>query len=363
MVVTIKCYHPPSKRISDWAIGSVTAVEATLNNVFVATDGGLLRYGKYSGTNETLPRWYDPVIIDDATASAVIVADYNNDTYPDLIADFDDRITCYYGPGFETNSSQLGGKGLLAAATGEVVTNDDLTLWGETTEVLMPATANAAVVAGNQVYASVDADVWRFWNNESIQVGAKLTQFKSLTVMDNVAIVSNGTEVTACNRTCDAILKGTSLRDLRVADVDGDGSLDLLGVNGTNDVLWYERDARVNLWRARSVSGGSSFAVADVDADGAPDVVVVYRGLVNDTGSVGPGFRVSWSPNVCVGGSDSSAHHVNNLIVIGLLIGIGLLAACAFIGVMCRIHFSKLSHRRTSEIEFARQDLRPMGQA
>lgn len=82
--------------------------------------------------------------------------------------------------------------------------------------------------------------------------------------------------------------------DVEVADIDGDGDLDVAAADvGLDTVTWYENDGTpaVGYWTEHTVrssfNGASSVTLADVDGDGAPDIIA---SAVSDD-------RISWFEN------------------------------------------------------------------
>ena len=87
---------------------------------------------------------------------------------------------------------------------------------------------------------------------------------------------------------------------LAVADLDGDGDLDLVAADSSrNLVTWYENDG-TDFWTERTIDallpGATDVAVGDIDGDGDPDVVAA--GITGDeiTWYANSGSGSGWSP-------------------------------------------------------------------
>tara|TARA_Y100001970_G_scaffold61834_1_gene78948 strand:+ start:10 stop:1374 length:1365 start_codon:yes stop_codon:yes gene_type:complete len=97
-------------------------------------------------------------------------------------------------------------------------------------------------------------------------------------------------------------------RNVDVVDVDGDGDLDVLGVANTGDELaWWENTATFALnptWTTRSINsaadGAEAVRVADIDGDGDLDVVA---GLYGDN-------QVAWYENDGSPSDGGWTHHI-----------------------------------------------------
>jgi hypothetical protein len=77
------------------------------------------------------------------------------------------------------------------------------------------------------------------------------------------------------------VLYGGGGQIAAVADVDGDGSQDVVSTDGTSLYLSFN-EGDGTLWDAASISTGSSmqwFAVGDLNGDGAPDVALLRYGM------------------------------------------------------------------------------------
>ena len=100
----------------------------------------------------------------------------------------------------------------------------------------------------------------------------------------------------------DVDLAAGGVRDLRLADLDKDGSLDILAALLTGDeVRWYENDGSASVWTPHAIissyDGAAAVSVSDVDGDGDLDVASTAA-FVN---------LVTWHENL--GGASSWQHH------------------------------------------------------
>ena len=77
----------------------------------------------------------------------------------------------------------------------------------------------------------------------------------------------------------DIVTDANGARNVFLADIDGDGDLDVLSASQSDDTIaWYENDGAANpSWTvqdiATSATGAYDVHVADVDGDGDIDIV------------------------------------------------------------------------------------------
>jgi hypothetical protein len=81
-----------------------------------------------------------------------------------------------------------------------------------------------------------------------------------------------------------------NIHDVEVADLDGNGRLDVIcrdqsAFGGRGDAIFLYYQERPNAWRKKTLScpHGEGLKVADVDGDGAPDIVIGARWYKNDS--------------------------------------------------------------------------------
>ena len=85
----------------------------------------------------------------------------------------------------------------------------------------------------------------------------------------------------------DIVTNAANAQDVKVADMDGDGDLDLVSASPTDDtVAWYENDGAANPSFTKAVIATSADEVRNIDLadmDGDGDIDIVSASGVDDT--------------------------------------------------------------------------------
>lgn len=82
------------------------------------------------------------------------------------------------------------------------------------------------------------------------------------------------------------VVATASLRGLQAADVDGDGDLDLLA-SSESETAWFENDGSQTFVKHVALNVGGAFSIADMNGDGALDVVLYDRSRGSNENSFG----------------------------------------------------------------------------
>ena len=96
---------------------------------------------------------------------------------------------------------------------------------------------------------------------------------------DTIAWYANGGQSTPSFTKTDISSTADAARDVRVADMDGDGDLDIVSASyGDDTIAWYENNGQAASWSSgvdivTNASGAESVYVADLDNDGDLDIV------------------------------------------------------------------------------------------
>ncbi|MEC8106624.1 MAG: FG-GAP-like repeat-containing protein, partial [Candidatus Thermoplasmatota archaeon] len=96
---------------------------------------------------------------------------------------------------------------------------------------------------------------------------------------DTIAWYANGGQSTPSFTKTDISSTADAARDVRVADMDGDGDLDIVSASyGDDTIAWYENNGQAASWSSgvdivTNASGAESVFVADLDNDGDLDIV------------------------------------------------------------------------------------------
>ncbi|MCP3979419.1 MAG: hypothetical protein GY716_08825 [bacterium] len=119
---------------------------------------------------------------------------------------------------------------------------------------------------------------------------------------------TNGQGLSWADRTID---EAAGLRDLDVADVDGDGDADLLGAQNaqpdeSDSLVWFERVSDDgSVWRRRGIASGEYYQEvlgADVDLDGDLDAISIAFGY--------PSGLLYWHENLEGDGTEWAKHFI-----------------------------------------------------
>ena len=96
---------------------------------------------------------------------------------------------------------------------------------------------------------------------------------------DTIAWYANGGQSTPSFTKTDISNTADGARDVRAADMDGDGDIDIVSASYTDSTIaWYENNGQATSWSSgvdivTNASGAESVYVADLDNDGDLDIV------------------------------------------------------------------------------------------
>lgn len=262
---------PPSGLLSNPYYGLISADLRGSGHKDLVTSAGIVLFGNGDGTFTQQSTAAFPDSAGTSSSSPNIVAgDFNKDGKPDLAVDNGSTISLYLGKGDGTFTA--GASYVAYNNVGYLVAQD---IDGDGNLDLFSGTGNSGTLGGDQ-----------FGYNTAY------------------ALMGNGDGTFRGAPSLPFVYTGANL-----ADLNKDGALDAVGVSGTNFVSYLNNGKGAFTQTASlaytpaTIHGGSvvvpspdSFGLADLNADGVPDLVYIassFYGYNSGTGFNGPGFFVA----------------------------------------------------------------------
>ena len=321
---TIAWYENSKDRNPTFTKEDIRTDLASVNGIFVADldNDGDLDIVSASANDDTIA-WYenhggtDPwfqtheIATSADEASKVFVADLDGDGDLDIISSSrgDDTIAWYENDGADdptftaadiatsadgaqdVHVADLDGDGDLDIISASH--DDDTIAWYENDGAANP-TFTAADIATN-------ADGAQAIDVADIDGDGDLDIVSASAGDDKIALYENNGEANPTFTTVVISTDADGAHDVSIADVDGDGDLDIVSASATDDTIaWYENDGAADPTFtatdiATNADGASSVFVGDLDRDG--DLDIVSTSELDDT--------IAWYENVRPTGTDT----------------------------------------------------------
>jgi gliding motility-associated-like protein len=304
---TIAWYENNGDANPTWTATDIATDAAGANSVFAADmDGDGDMDIVSSSANDNTIAWYENdgnanptwAAADIATsansARSVFVADMDGDGDMDILsASYNDNTIAWYenngaaNPTWAAADIATSAAGALSVYAADMDGDGDMDIvsagfsdntiaWYENNGAADPTWAAADIAtdaAGASVVYAADMD------------GDGDMDIVSASSSDNtIAWYENNGAADPTWTAADIVTNAGFARDVHVADMDGDGDMDIVSADfGDNTIAWYENDGNANpTWTAANISTSAnaphSVFVADIDGDGDMDIVSADSG-------------------------------------------------------------------------------------